>query len=216
MSRLDHPNVVKLNGIMINPLRVVMELCNGGDFHSFLKDSPLCDDWRVKLDILKDIAKGMTHLHGMTPPIVHRDLRSPNIFLIASQVGKTTKYNAKVGDFGLSQQFATKLTETLTTWCANSPIMPTVISNHSHSCGGLALTFTNSRRQWLAPEVIDAANCRYSEQSDVYSFAMLIYHSIHPKSYESFVCSFFFDPSLLLLLIDYFPVGLLMKIKNTL
>lgn len=38
--------------------------------------------WALRLRIALDIAKGLNYLQSITPPIVHRDLRSPNIFVI--------------------------------------------------------------------------------------------------------------------------------------
>lgn len=37
--------------------------------------------WSLRWRIALDIAKGLSHLHSFQPPIVHRDLRSPNIFV---------------------------------------------------------------------------------------------------------------------------------------
>jgi serine/threonine protein kinase len=45
---------------------------------------PLSDkeiSWGLRKRIAYDISCGMTYLHSRIPPIVHRDLRSPNIFL---------------------------------------------------------------------------------------------------------------------------------------
>lgn len=37
--------------------------------------------WPLRLKIAKDVAKGMTFLHSMNPPIMHRDLKTPNIMV---------------------------------------------------------------------------------------------------------------------------------------
>lgn len=37
--------------------------------------------WPLRWKIALDIAKGMRYLHSFKPPIVHRDLRSPNVFV---------------------------------------------------------------------------------------------------------------------------------------
>jgi serine/threonine protein kinase len=45
---------------------------------------PVSDEkipWSLRWRIALDIAKGLSHLHSFQPPIVHRDLRSPNIFV---------------------------------------------------------------------------------------------------------------------------------------
>src|SRR3989338_1372882 len=46
--------------------------------------APVDEALRLKLAI--DIARGMVCLHEPTPPIVHRDLKTPNVFLTRSLV----------------------------------------------------------------------------------------------------------------------------------
>ena len=50
----------------------------------------------------------------MVPPIIHRDLRSPNIFLVSTN--PNSKITAKVADFGLSRLVETKIGGSLGTW----------------------------------------------------------------------------------------------------
>lgn len=44
----------------------------------------------------------MRYLHNITPPVIHRDLRTPNIFLSSLSEDPST-IRAKVADFGLSR-----------------------------------------------------------------------------------------------------------------
>ena len=85
MSVLNHPNTVKLIGITVNPLRIIVEFVEGGDLHCLLrpdKDKPKIElSWEQKCRIAFDIASGMNYLQSFNPPIVHRDLRSPNVFV---------------------------------------------------------------------------------------------------------------------------------------
>lgn len=37
--------------------------------------------WKLRVKVALDIAHGMSYLHTIVPPIVHRDLRSPNVFV---------------------------------------------------------------------------------------------------------------------------------------
>jgi serine/threonine protein kinase len=39
--------------------------------------------WALRLRIARDIAEGMKFLHSATPPIIHRDLKSPNVLVPA-------------------------------------------------------------------------------------------------------------------------------------
>lgn len=45
----------------------------GGDYSNY--------SWRYRLKVAYDIAKAMQYLQSIFPPILHRDLRSPNIFV---------------------------------------------------------------------------------------------------------------------------------------
>ncbi len=38
-------------------------------------------DWRVRLSMALDAAKGMNYLHTSDPPVIHRDLKSPNLLV---------------------------------------------------------------------------------------------------------------------------------------
>ncbi|KAI7754178.1 hypothetical protein M8C21_012596, partial [Ambrosia artemisiifolia] len=53
-------------------------------------------DERQRLKMAFDVAKGMNYLHKRNPPIVHRDLKSPNLLV-------DQNYTVKVADFGLSR-----------------------------------------------------------------------------------------------------------------
>lgn len=78
---------------------------------------PVSDDripWRLRWRIALDVAKGMRYLHSYQPPIVHRDLRSPNIFLASTSTSAPVV--AKIGDFGLAQHVNSTLDEALRTW----------------------------------------------------------------------------------------------------
>lgn len=48
-----------------------------GDLHTFLIDQSKPMNWPLRIKIAMDIAKGMEFLHNSTPPVVHRDLKSP-------------------------------------------------------------------------------------------------------------------------------------------
>lgn len=77
---MEHPNLVRLHGITVNPLRMVMEFISGGDLYHLLHSSRELT-FRYRLRIALDVAKGMRYLQNISPPIIHRDLRSPNILV---------------------------------------------------------------------------------------------------------------------------------------
>jgi len=105
MSGLEHQNLVKLRGLCLDPLAIVTEFMGCGDLYGFLHDTTKELNWILRFKIANDIANGMSFLHSAKPPIVHRDLKSPNVLLAS------TDYNApvvaKVSDFGLSGAMST-------------------------------------------------------------------------------------------------------------
>ncbi|PKI35987.1 hypothetical protein CRG98_043616 [Punica granatum] len=103
MKRLRHPNIVLFMGAITQPpqLCIVTEYLPRGSLYKLLHrtvDREKLDE-RRRLNMAYDVAKGMNYLHKRNPPIVHRDLKSPNLL-----VDKT--YTVKVCDFGLSRSKA--------------------------------------------------------------------------------------------------------------
>ncbi|KAA8516670.1 hypothetical protein F0562_016824 [Nyssa sinensis] len=99
MKRLRHPNIVLLMGAVTQPpnLSIVTEYLSKGSLYRLLrKPGAEVLDERRRLCMAYDVAKGMNYLHRRNPPIVHRDLKSPNLLV-------DKKYTVKVCDFGLSR-----------------------------------------------------------------------------------------------------------------
>jgi serine/threonine protein kinase len=73
---------------------LVLEYMDNGPLHENLTDFSLSWPMRVKLAV--DIAKAIRALHASNPPIVHRNLRTTNVFLDRDG-------SARLGDFGLAK-----------------------------------------------------------------------------------------------------------------
>ncbi len=127
MSYLRHPRILNLYGCTLTPhaIWIVSELCNRGSLKQVLDDwsLPLSTTCRIQLAI--DIADGMRHLHSRKPPIIHRDLKSHNIFV---NDGPNNRLDPKIGDWGSAR--------------ADTHV------------GGLSMTHGVGTVCWLAPEVI--------------------------------------------------------------
>lgn len=100
MKSLRHPNIVLLMGAVTQPpnLSIVTEYLSRGSLYRLLHRHGAREnlDERRCLSMAFDVAKGMNYLHKRNPPIVHRDLKSPNLLV-------DKKYTVKVCDFGLSR-----------------------------------------------------------------------------------------------------------------
>lgn len=58
--------------------------------------------WAKRLDMLRDVAAGMVFLHSRRPPVIHGDLRSPNLLLDLSFDRDRPRFHVKIADFGLA------------------------------------------------------------------------------------------------------------------
>eukprot|EP01130_Rhizamoeba_saxonica_P014259 TRINITY_DN6214_c0_g2_i1.p1 TRINITY_DN6214_c0_g2~~TRINITY_DN6214_c0_g2_i1.p1 ORF type:complete len:1284 (-),score=293.69 TRINITY_DN6214_c0_g2_i1:50-3901(-) len=118
MKNFDSKYLVQLYGTTITPFAMVMEYCPGKSLDYHLYDKELSNEdfpWSVKLKIALDMAKGLKVLHTQKPLIIHRDLRSPNVFIMSIEA-TPGEVNAKIGDFGLSQYSLPALNEMLACW----------------------------------------------------------------------------------------------------
>ena len=149
MAGLQHPNVVGLKGLCKKPLCVLTDFCTYGDLYTYLQSRRNCNiplPFKFVVKVLLDIAKGMNFLHTATPPIIHRDLKSPNILLCKvspderklddpfpqpKYVGADKSVIAKVADFGLSLRTGAPVTERV----VDNPLWlaPELLSNKPYS-----------------------------------------------------------------------------------
>lgn len=95
MSKLNHSNIVKFLGACMSPpnLCFIMELCEGSLFQRIHVDRvgmTLAEKFQAAIDI----ASAIEYLHSLSPPIIHRDLKTHNIL-------RSFDGSYKICDFGL-------------------------------------------------------------------------------------------------------------------
>ncbi|KAL6063525.1 Dual specificity protein kinase [Balamuthia mandrillaris] len=128
MSRLRHPCILLFMGVCTetNNVALVMEYVEGKSLDRILHDPKIPLSFQQQMHLAKDIAKGMNWLHCLDPPIIHRDIKPPNILVNAN-------FDVKVCDFGLScVKEIPKPDEELRDTAVGSPIWmaPEVLSGH--------------------------------------------------------------------------------------
>jgi serine/threonine protein kinase len=74
---------------------IVTKFMSGGNLFHLIHSGTVSDDL-VFLRIVADVASAMAYLHSCEPPVVHRDLTSPNVLIDADG-------RAHVSDFGLAK-----------------------------------------------------------------------------------------------------------------
>ena len=146
--RLQHPYLLLFFGFIAEPMRlsIITEYCSGGNLQELLvKKKNLYLTWKLRKNILLQIALGMNYLHGNNPPILHRDLKSLNIFLTNDIEKSDDITDIKIADFGLSVFFD----------------KDGYLNERVGTC------------HWMAPEVIKSQ--RYDTKADVYSYGIIIW-----------------------------------------
>uniref|UniRef100_A0A2N9F858 non-specific serine/threonine protein kinase n=1 Tax=Fagus sylvatica TaxID=28930 RepID=A0A2N9F858_FAGSY len=102
LSKLHHPNIVKILGYcMSGSVRLLIyEFMQKGSLDQWLRqeqDAYSSLSWGTRIQIIKDVANGLSFLHGLEKPIIHRDIKASNVLL-------DSDFQAHIADFGLARQ----------------------------------------------------------------------------------------------------------------
>ncbi|RHZ73862.1 hypothetical protein Glove_228g76 [Diversispora epigaea] len=96
-----HDNIIKFYGISLDPSTetyyLVLQYAKDGDLRTYLRDNFNTLDWKIKIQMAKDITDGLHCIHEEN--IVHRDLHSKNILVHEGSL--------LITDLGLSQSLDT-------------------------------------------------------------------------------------------------------------
>eukprot|EP00727_Mastigamoeba_balamuthi_P006865 m51a1_g28 putative protein kinase domain containing protein (2458) ;mRNA; r:113976-122755 len=100
LNHLRHPNIVELRGVCTHPLCAVTEFIDCGDLFTHAMDTARPLPHALGMRVALDVCNAMSFMHSLRPPLLHRDLKSPNVLLAA--LDERAKVVAKVADFGLA------------------------------------------------------------------------------------------------------------------
>jgi serine/threonine protein kinase len=91
MPILDHSDLERVDGE--EPMFIVMPYAGAGSLEKRAK--MYADSLDSTLKVAMALAKALAHAHAATPPVIHRDLKPPNILFMAED------HNPLLADFGI-------------------------------------------------------------------------------------------------------------------
>ncbi len=146
MRRLNHPNVMPLYGICVDPghTSLVFKYLPNGSLFNMINDPTRVLDWPTRLQISLGISEGIKYLH--TQSILHRDLKSLNVLLDATD-------SPVIADFGLSK-----------------------VKTETHASMAQTKTAASSvgTISWMAPELFRRKG-KHTRASDVFALAVILW-----------------------------------------
>ncbi|XP_053651012.1 raf homolog serine/threonine-protein kinase Raf isoform X1 [Cherax quadricarinatus] len=148
LKKTRHVNILLFMGcVKTQQLAIVTQWCEGSSLYKHLHVQETKFELMRIIDIARQTSQGMDYLHAKN--IIHRDLKSNNIFL-------HDDYTVKIGDFGLATVKGGRWTQ---------------------ECqGGRQIQQPSGSILWMAPEVIRMQDENpYTSQSDVYAFGIVLY-----------------------------------------
>ncbi|EPS64395.1 hypothetical protein M569_10385, partial [Genlisea aurea] len=102
LGRIDHRNIVKILGYCASGRDriLIYELIERGSLDQWLHENgssrpPL--PWNTRTKIIKGVATGLSFMHSLETPIIHRDIKPGNVLLDAA-------FEPHIADFGLARQ----------------------------------------------------------------------------------------------------------------
>ncbi|KAJ4952177.1 hypothetical protein NE237_029009 [Protea cynaroides] len=106
LGKIRHRNLVKILGYCVSgdDRILIYEFIERGSLDQWLQDtSPVVSDvswplsWETRIKIIKGVALGLSFLHGLETPIIHRDIKASNVLL-------DSEFEAHIADFGLARR----------------------------------------------------------------------------------------------------------------
>ncbi|KAK4379742.1 hypothetical protein RND71_001604 [Anisodus tanguticus] len=97
LSKLQSPRLVNLVGFSndSHDTLLVVEFMSNGTLYDVLHSNSRPLSWGRRIKLALQTAKAVDILHSLSPPVIHRDIKSANVLI-------DRNFNARLGDFGLA------------------------------------------------------------------------------------------------------------------
>ncbi|GLD96468.1 hypothetical protein PINS_up005151 [Pythium insidiosum] len=187
MKTLCHPNIVLFMeaGFYKGSICIISEYCARGSLRDVLMRANVTQlSWSTKLRLALGIAHGIQYLHNSNPPMIHRDLKSPNVLVDDS-------WHAKIADFGTLRfaeivsgvQHSQSRQENRRASARASRRLENNSKKQSGSGGdadAMVMTGLVGTTRWMAPEVIRGDKI-YTNKADIYSLGLIFWELIEGR-----------------------------------
>ena len=159
-SALNHPNICTIYDLDEHEGQtfIVMELLEGETIRNRLRGRPMDND--EILNFALQIADALDAAHGKG--IVHRDIKSANIFI-------TARGQAKILDFGLAKLSRQAVSEAVGAAASGAPTVAENVAEENLTSPGTALGTV----AYMSPE--QARGDETDARSDLFSFGVVLY-----------------------------------------
>lgn len=161
-------------------LCLITEYMHKGSVREILDDHSVELDWKTTIVMALDAAKGMSYLHGVAPPVIHRDLKTANLLV-------DHNWKVKVADFGVAKMIkdidymvsvlSNSLVNMTTVEAAKraneegekSPLLHRQAEQYNTTCAGSL--------RWCAPESMKPklAATVYGQKVDIFSYGVILW-----------------------------------------
>ncbi|GMY29515.1 putative serine/threonine-protein kinase [Fagus crenata] len=121
LGKLRHPNIVKFLGYCMSgsDRLLIYEFIQKGSLDQWLQQEQDVSSlsWGTRIQIVKGVANGLSFLHGLEKPIIHRDIKASNVLL-------DSDFQAHIADFGLARRIGASNSHVSTQFAGTMGYMP--------------------------------------------------------------------------------------------
>ncbi|KIO24750.1 hypothetical protein M407DRAFT_25898 [Tulasnella calospora MUT 4182] len=179
LSEISHENVVDIIGFVEDAEQGVAWMLFRWERNGHLREFVRSESWELpeRVSLIDDVAKGLSYLHGRSPPICHGDLKSLNILV-------NSESRAVITDFG-SARSVDSATEGVPKGVSKGvrsrrpTRAPTIESLKAElTASGEFITMTGPAWtvRWAAPELLDGE--LPGLMSDIWAFGWICWETV--------------------------------------